>query len=329
MICSFPGVKALDVVAPNEVFTCAAGLTDAGYEVTIASVSGGSVRAESGLTLSTEVLPEKETIDTLVLPGGSGARLVRSNPTMMSWIAAASCRARRTVAIGSGTLLASAAGLLDGHRRSTQGSGTDQSGREIPVRTIGSGSVLFLRDSPPVWTTAGVAGGIDTVLRVVEEDYGADVANEVVRSLDLRGCGAGGPGQLAHQAWTPRAKHHAIRLAQEVIEADPSAKHTISELARRVALSPRHFARVFVSEVSETPGAYVERARINLAHRQLEGTTDTVATIAGRCGFGTAETMRRAFVRRTGVSPTEYRRRPDLHGGPASNAGAGADACFE
>ena len=37
-------------------------------------------------------------------------------------------------------------------------------------------------------------------------------------------------------------------------------------------------------------------------------TDDTVVAIASRCGFGTAETMRRNFIRRLGVPPDQYRR---------------------
>ena len=66
-------------------------------------------------------------------------------------------------------------------------------------------------------------------------------------------------------------------------------------------MSPRHFTRVFTDEVGEAPGAYVERVRTEAARRQLEETDDTVVAIAARCGFGTAETMRRNFVRRIGV----------------------------
>jgi AraC family transcriptional regulator, transcriptional activator FtrA len=41
----------------------------------------------------------------------------------------------------------------------------------------------------------------------------------------------------------------------------------------------------------------------------LEDSTASVEEIAGRCGFGTAETMRRSFVRAVHVSPSEYRLR--------------------
>ena len=74
-------------------------------------------------------------------------------------------------------------------------------------------------------------------------------------------------------------------------------------------MSPRHFSRVFTDEVGEAPGQYVERIRVEAARRQLEDTTDTVAVVACRCGFGTAETMRRSFLRRLGVAPDHYRRR--------------------
>jgi transcriptional regulator GlxA family with amidase domain len=41
----------------------------------------------------------------------------------------------------------------------------------------------------------------------------------------------------------------------------------------------------------------------------MEDTADGVEETARRCGYGTPEAMRRAFVRALGVSPAEYRRR--------------------
>ena len=63
------------------------------------------------------------------------------------------------------------------------------------------------------------------------------------------------------------------------------------------------------TEVGEPPGRYVERVRVEAARRDLETTADTLDVIAVRCGFGTAETLRRAFRRRLGVAPDSYRRR--------------------
>ena len=79
--------------------------------------------------------------------------------------------------------------------------------------------------------------------------------------------------------------------------------------AAAAAMSVRHFSRVFTEQVGETPGRYVERIRLEAARRELETTADTLEVIAARCGFGTAETLRRSFQRRLGVAPDGYRRR--------------------
>ena len=106
----------------------------------------------------------------------------------------------------------------------------------------------------------------------------------------------------------PRAKREPIRDVQELIEAEPAGAHSVPELARAAAMSPRHFTRTFTAEVGEPPAAYVERVRTDAARRQLTETDDTVTAIAARCGFGSAETLRRSFVRRVAVSPDQYRR---------------------
>jgi transcriptional regulator GlxA family with amidase domain len=159
-----------------------------------------------------------------------------------------------------------------------------------------------------VWTAAGVTAGIDLALSLVEDDNGTDVAQTVARWLVLFLRRPGGQTQFAAPVWMPRAKREPIRHVQEVIESEPGGAHSITELARRAGMSPRHFARLFTDEVGESPGAYVERIRIDAARRQLEETDDTVVAIAARCGFGTSESMRRNFVRRIGVSPDQYRR---------------------
>src|SRR6202000_2010828 len=107
----------------------------------------------------------------------------------------------------------------------------------------------------------------------------------------------GGQTQFAAPVWVARAKREPIRAVQDAIDAEPGGAHSICDLARRVDMSPRHFTRVFTEEVGEAPGGYGESVRTDAARRQLEQTEDTVATIAARCGFGTAETMRRNFIR--------------------------------
>jgi transcriptional regulator GlxA family with amidase domain len=312
LIVGFPGIQALDLVGPFEVFTSASLLLSAkgkpGYQVALASIDGQSVATETGLTFGTIALPDPgEAIDTLILPGGHGTRGGRRDPQLIDWIAAAAPQARRVVSVCTGAFLAAQAGLLDGCRATTHWAYADQLAREFPAVDVDP-DPIFVRSSPTMWTAAGVSAGIDLALALVEEDHGTEVAQTVARWLVLHLRRPGGQTQFAAPVWVARAKREPIRVVQDAVESEPGGVHSITELARLAAMSPRHFTRVFTDQVGEAPGAYVERVRTEAARRQLEQTEDTVATIAARCGFGTAETMRRNFIRRVGVSPDHYRR---------------------
>ena len=74
-------------------------------------------------------------------------------------------------------------------------------------------------------------------------------------------------------------------------------------------MSERSFQRAFRRETRTTPAAYVEGLRVERACMVLESTATPVDAVARQCGFGSVETMRRAFHRRLGVGPAAYRSR--------------------
>jgi transcriptional regulator GlxA family with amidase domain len=314
LIFGYPGVQAMDLVGPFEVFAGATlylksqNRADEGYTVSIVSPNGEPASTGTGLTLVAEPLPDpRQPIDTLVLPGGIGVDEVRQNPEIVAWVQAAAQNARRVVSVCTGAFLAAQAGLLDGCCATTHWAFAGQMAREFTSVTVDP-DPIFVRSSEKVWTAAGVTAGIDLSLALVEDDYGTEAAQTVARWMVLYLRRPGGQTQFAAPVWMPRAKRAPIRDAQDAIESEPGGAHSIPDLARRAAMSPRHFTRVFTDEVGEAPGAYVERIRTEAARRQLEETDDTVTVIASRCGFGTAETLRRNFVRRLGVSPDHYRK---------------------
>ncbi|ETB29447.1 GlxA family transcriptional regulator [Mycobacterium avium subsp. hominissuis] len=308
VIAGFPGVQALDVVGPHDVFSGASLLTGGGYQVVLASVDGQPVTTPAGLGFVATALPDPgRPIDTVVLPGGAGVDAARGDAELIAWIKAVAGRARRMVTVCTGAFLAAEAGLLDGHRVTTHWAFADRLASEFPAVDVDA-DPIFVRSSDTLWTAAGVTAGIDLALALVEDDHGTEVAQTVARWLVLYLRRPGGQTQFAAPVWMPRARRDSIREVQEIIEAEPGRPHTVDELARRAAMSPRHFTRVFTAEIGEAPGQYVERIRTEAARRQLQETDDTVVTIAARCGFGTAETMRRNFIRRVGISPDQYRK---------------------
>ena len=312
VILGYPGVQALDLVGPHEVFTGASTYLGAhgrdGYAVRVVTENGEPATTGTGLALVAQPLPDPyEPVDTVILPGGFGVDETRANPNVIAWIRAVAQHARRVVSVCTGAFLAAQAGLLDGCPAPTHWAFADRMAREFPSVAVDP-EPIYLRSSERVWTAAGVTAGIDLALSLVEDDHGTDVAQTVARWLVLYLRRPGGQTQFAAPVWMPRAKRTPIRQVQEAIETEPGGPHSIPELARRAAMSPRHFTRVFTEEVGEAPGAYVERIRTEAARRQLEETDDTLTVIAARCGFGTAETLRRNFVRRLGVSPDQYRK---------------------
>lgn len=308
VIVGFPGVQALDVVGPYDVFTGASLLTDGGYEVVMASVAGQPVRTATGLAFVASPLPDPDDpIDTVVLPGGAGVGAARADGELVAWIKAVAAHARRLVTVCTGAFLAAEAGLLDGQRVTTHWAFAERLANEFPAIDVDA-DPIFVRSSETVWTAAGVTAGIDLTLALIEDDHGTELAQTVARWLVLYLRRPGGQTQFAAPVWMPRARRDSIREVQETIEAEPGGPHSIEDLARRAAMSPRHFTRVFTAEIGEAPGQYVERIRTEAARRQLEETDDTVVAIAARCGFGTAETMRRNFLRRVGISPDQYRK---------------------
>jgi transcriptional regulator GlxA family with amidase domain len=109
-------------------------------------------------------------------------------------------------------------------------------------------------------------------------------------------------------------------VLDEVV-ADPGGDHRVHRLAERAAVSERHLARLFIAETGTTPARFVERARVEAARDMLEAGATPVETVANRAGFGSAETMRRAFLRVLGVGPADYRAR--FGGAPLRVIGGG------
>lgn len=85
----------------------------------------------------------------------------------------------------------------------------------------------------------------------------------------------------------------------------------IEDLAKSCHISETHFRRVFTSYMKITPLEYINTVRIQTACELLQKTDDPVADIAHKCGFTTNSTFNRNFKQLMGVTPVEWRKRPE------------------
>lgn len=314
-ILAFDNGQALDAVGPYEVF---AGATEAlrrqrardrGYKVEFVGRAKRAIRHDSGLC----IVPDRalselpRDLDTLVVAGGRGAREAAKNPALVRAVAAAARRARRVTSVCTGAFVLAAAGLLDGRRATTHWAYCDALAEAYPA-VIVEREPIFVRDGA-VWTSAGVTAGIDLALAIVEEDLGRELAMLVARWLVMFVRRSGGQSQFSAQLTLQAADRAPIRELQTWIVEHPDQALDVPAMARRVAMSVRHFSRVFRGEVGIAPAAYVERVRLETSRRLLETTGLPIERVAEAAGFGTPESLRRAFARGVGLSPREYRAR--------------------
>jgi transcriptional regulator GlxA family with amidase domain len=314
VVLAYEGVSLLDLAGPLEAFAIARSFAidrgKAAYECSVVSSSGGAVLTADGLKILTEPLHAvgDSIIDTLLVPGAFVVDDVIRDRVLVDWLRERGPSCKRVCSVCAGTFLLAEAGLLDGRRAVTHWMHCEHLQAQYSTVKV-EPNAIYVRDGT-VWSSAGVTTGIDLALALIEEDAGHRAAMNVARVLVVYLKRAGGQSQygplLAAQAESEGEVFDELeRWIAEHLKDDVS----VEALARRVAMSPRNFARVYAAKRNRTPAKAVEALRIDAARRLLEDTSDRIGDIAVQCGFNNEEQMRWAFARNLGISPREYRRR--------------------
>jgi transcriptional regulator GlxA family with amidase domain len=309
VLLAFDRLQALDLVGPAEVFSMASRITGGAYSIEVVAARKDELSTSSGLHLRPDrsLAGCRGPIDTLVVVGGEGVPGALADGRLVPWIEKAARRSRRVASVCNGAFLLARAGLLDGRGATTHWVACEALQRRHPEIDV-EPDAIFVKDGD-VYTSAGVTAGMDLSLALVEEDLGRRTALEVARWLVLFLKRPGGQSQFSAQLSAQIAEREPLRELQAWIADNLDADLSVPALAERACMSPRNFARAFRREVGMTPATYVEAARLEAARVALDGTQEPIESVARRCGFGTGETMRRAFHRRLGVGPSGYRER--------------------
>lgn len=308
----FDDLQLLDLAGPVDVLEGATEMgADPPYRTLLVSADGRSVRSGSGVEIGVDASLDqlrrgRGPIDSLVVVGGPGADRAVDDVDLCRGVAALSLRARRTVSVCSGALVLAAAGLLHGRRATTHWETVDRLANRHPSIDV-EPDQIYVRDGD-VWTSAGVTAGIDLFLALVDADHGAELAHQIARDLVVFVRRPGGQSQFSAQLQTEPARSPVIAELQRWLPDHLDDDLTVPALAHRAGLSQRQFARAFAAEVGTTPAVYVENLRLETARRLLETSDLTVETIAKTVGMALPETLYRAFRRRLGTTPDQYRK---------------------
>lgn len=313
----FPGFQQLDIAGPMAAFEVAELERPGSYTWRLVASEAGTVRSSAGVAWPVQKLPRNLAgIDMVMVIGGDGVDAACSDVQLIRWLQRAGRSGARITSICSGSLILAAAGLLDERTATTHWSRRRQFETEHPRVHLQPDRIYVREPSsksrrlplPEVWTSAGMTAGIDLCLALISHDLGEELAREVARQLVVERRRPGGQSQFSTLLELQRPDGRFGALLDHV-RHHLGENHSVDSLAARACMSARQFARAFKAETGATPAHTVERLRVDAARAALDSGNTSLQRLAQECGFGSAERMRRSFVRLLGRPPAALRRR--------------------
>jgi len=229
-----------------------------------------------------------------------------ANAPLVPWLQRWYARGASIAAICTGVSIVAEAGLLDGRPATTHWAAVEELRRRYP--RVDWQPERFVTESGRVFCGGGVYSAIDLSLFLVERYCGHEIAVQTAKALLLE---TPRTWQSIYGTAPPRSAHDddAVQKAQAWLFRNFKNDVRVEELAARVGMSPRNFARRFTSATGETPLAYLHRLRIDAARQLLEAGKKNVADVSEAVGYHDLAFFRRLFKRHTGTPPRAYRAR--------------------
>jgi transcriptional regulator GlxA family with amidase domain len=231
---------------------------------------------------------------------------VRANAALLPWLRRWYTRGASIAGICTGVSLLAETGLLEGRPATTHWAMAEDMRRRYPG--VHWQPERFITESDRLFCGGGVYAAIDLSLYLVEKYCGHEVAVETAKALLLE---TPRIWQSTYGAAPPRSTHDddGIKKAQAWLFQNFKSPMRLDDLAARVGMSPRTFARRFTAATGEAPLAYLHRLRIDAARHLLETKQKSVAEVSRAVGYEDVGFFRRLFTRHTGAGPRAYRAR--------------------
>lgn len=185
----FADIEVLDFCGPFEVFSTIRlneekRREDASpFEVLLVAETTAPVTTTGNMTViphySFENCPR---LDVLVVPGGWGTRRELNNPVMLDWLRARAGEVETLTAVCTGSMLLGFAGLLDGCHATTHWRSLDWMRDSFPSVVVEYDQHVV--EDGRLFTSAGIAAGIDLALKVVARYFGEDMAQATARHME-------------------------------------------------------------------------------------------------------------------------------------------------
>ncbi|MEJ0056144.1 MAG: helix-turn-helix domain-containing protein [Bacteroidota bacterium] len=306
-----PQVHLLDISGPAHVFYEAA---DYGAPLKLCFVSvypGVSVEtSSSGLAFAkledfTSIHLQKD--DVVFIPGLDSKFLLdkkfyKGITPFLKWLGVQHERGARICSVCTGAFLLAESGLLNGHQATTHWKYQQLLGEQYPGVEVLTNH-LFVQNNN-LYTSAGVASGIDLGLYLLEEMYGTRFSAAIAREIVIYLRRGKDDPQLSVFLQYRNHMEDRIHSVQEWLAQHLDKKFTADSLADTIHTSGRNLTRLFKDTTGITIGQYVEKLRVAHAMHLLHG-HQKVETVAKACGLQSPNQLRALLKKHAGVLPSE------------------------
>ncbi len=278
--------EAMDYGADFEIEYC-------GIDTEITSSAGLSIQRPKHF--SKVVL---DAGDYLIIPGSRLRYLLSDaftrNKALLEWIRECHGRDVRLISICAGAFVLAQCGLLDGLRCTTHFKQTRNLQEWYPKALVQE-NTLFVEENN-IYTSAGIASGIDLMLHIVEKLKGSYFAHKVARELVIYSRRDGNHEQLSAFMQFRNHIHSGIHRAQDFIVEHIQKKHALVALAEIANMSERNFTRTFKKETGVTVTTYINVIRKEIIGKLLQHKDLSYAQIAHRVGLESEKQLRRIWT---------------------------------
>ncbi|MGK3114395.1 GlxA family transcriptional regulator [Candidatus Pantoea formicae] len=307
-ILAVPGAQLLDVSGPLDVFAEANRLLNRTvYQLQVMSLEGASIRCSSGVRLMADVtLQDIQQTHTFLIAGAPEARDMQLTARQTARLIELCHESQRFGSICTGALLLAQTGLLSGKKVTTHWACADALVEQVPDAQV-EADALYIADGR-LRTAAGVTSGLDLALRLVEEDLGRELAQDIAANLVMFFQRPVNQGHFVRKQQLSLGGRSAFQEMQRWALANLAQVNSLDDLAAHMQISTRHLARLFRQHMDLQAGNWLENARIDQARKLLEAGSMPLKAIPAACGYRSNDVLRRAFVKVTGMTPSMYRK---------------------
>jgi transcriptional regulator GlxA family with amidase domain len=291
-----PQIHILDLAGPDQAIHEAIDY-DADFEIEYCSTDH-SILSTSGLPfgeVSHFLMTELNQGDFLIVPGCSFLYLTSTDfleqKDLFGWINSNYKNGVNVCSICMGAFVLAACGLLDGVACTTHFKKTEELQKQYPkIKVIEN--ILFT-DQNGIYTSAGIASGIDLTLHIIEKLKGSYFANKVARELVVYNRRNGSSSQESEMLKFRNHIHSGIHKTQDYIIETIHKKTNLFDLAEIANMSERNFTRIFKKETDITVNEFITIIRKEKITELLKNPDLSKVEIANKVGLESQKQLNR------------------------------------